>query len=125
MSSHTMELVIVEDDPIYQDLYLSFIDGMDCYASFASTVAEASQLCLRLRANVIILDFYLPDGDSFNVIKEVKLRLEAQMPFIIVVTGSLDDELEKRLLDEGVDRVLNKPEGLVELRRVLEQLVTV
>lgn len=119
MNSKAMEVVIVEDDPIYQDLYLSIFEGVECYTSFASTLSEASQLCLKLRANIIIFDLYLPDGESFNLITKVRLRLEEQMPYIIVVTGALDEELEKRLLELGVDKVLNKPEGLTELKGIL------
>ncbi len=74
---------------------------------------------MKLRANIIIFDLFLPDGDSFNLITKVRLRLEEQMPYIIVVTGTLDEELEKRLLELGVDKVLNKPEGLTELKGIL------
>lgn len=102
-------LIVVEDDPIQQGIYLECFRGLDLQISFCNTVSLAVGLSSLMAADAIIVDLGLPDGDGVEAIKEIIKQSDEPAPHIVVVTGSTNKSEHQRALDAGADSVLVKP----------------
>ena len=104
-----IELIIVEDDPIYQGIYAESIRGIDVHMSFCGTVSLAVSLFSLITPDAIIVDLGLPDGDGVDAIKEIINSSVAVAPYIIVATSSTDASHHQRAIEAGANKVMVKP----------------
>lgn len=74
----------------------------------AGSVAEATQVILDTRPDLVLLDLTLPDGDGFSVLRRVG-DMEPRRPVVVVLTGHDDPELADRCRDLGCRDILVKP----------------
>lgn len=113
-----MDILLLEDNP--GDARL-FQEALRDLAHLAPRVAHARRLGEALdfaRAHafdIIFLDLSLPDGYGLEVVHQVR-AVEATAP-IVVLTGSVDDELAARTLQEGAQCFLRK--GFIEPEELL------
>jgi two-component system sensor histidine kinase BarA len=75
---------------------------------------------------LILMDCNMPVMDGYEATKEIRTLMEEvetrDRPFICAVTGHVEEEYIKRCIDSGMDKVLQKPVPIIELRRILLQL---
>lgn len=71
------------------------------------------------RPHAIILDVFMPDIDGLEVCRRLKASPETKHMQIIVSSGHLTPELEKKALKAGALRCINKP---IKVETVLEDL---
>lgn len=83
--------------------------------------------CFRLgdyreneKADLIILDVNLPDGNGFDFLK--KLRQSSRVPVIMLTANDLETD-EVRGLELGADDYVTKPFSLMVLRARIEKLL--
>lgn len=83
--------------------------------------------CFRLgdyqeneKADLIILDVNLPDGNGFDFLK--KLRQNSRVPVIMLTANDLETD-EVRGLELGADDYVTKPFSLMVLRARIEKLL--
>ena len=106
-------ILIVEDDK-YIIHFLSISLKEEDYGLWtAKTVKEAVSLFYANRADLVILDLGLPDGDGMEVIESI--REIADTP-IIIVSARLDEDEKIRALDAGADDYVTKPFYMGELQ---------
>lgn len=117
-----LQLVVVEDDPVYQEYYLGALQPLRCHLSFCHTLSLAVSLSEFVLPDAIIVDLFLPDGDGVKAITEILDQISAKVPYIIVVTGSTDEALHQRALKAGANKILVKPISESELISTLEML---
>jgi len=111
MTGTLIRILVVDDErPIRRFLNAS-LSG-HCTVLEAATGAEALNMVISARPDVIILDLGLPDIDGVEVTR--RLREWTQTPIIIV---SVRDQEEAKIaaLDAGADDYLTKPFGMGEL----------
>ncbi|MFI4981168.1 MAG: response regulator [Nevskiales bacterium] len=112
MNLDSGRILVVDDEPAIRRLLRSTLGVQDYTVLEAASVAQALEVLVREKFDLIILDLGLPDGDGFEVIK--KLRPDSQVP--IIVLSSRDDESGKvQALDAGADDYVTKPFGVEEL----------
>ncbi|WP_394147776.1 diguanylate cyclase [Shewanella atlantica] len=101
-----MRILVVEDSNVVSRILQHLIaQELGCDVDFAEDLASAKQLLERNEYFVAITDLNLPDAKEGEI---VKLVLARQIP-CIVLTGSLDAEQRKRLLQLGiVDYILKE-----------------
>ncbi len=107
---NTIRLLIIEDnegDQLILNQFLSTIDGLTFEVEFAKTLQNANAVLSRNEFDIILLDFYLPDGQAPDFIREMSKTIE--IPFI-VLTGRKDIEVEKEILDSGASDFIPKNE---------------
>lgn len=117
-----IELIVVEDDPIQQGIYLEYLRGLDLQISFCNTVSLAVGLSSLMAADAFIVDLGLPDGDGVKAINEIIKHSDDPVPYIVVVTGSTNQSLHQRALDAGADSVLVKPISEDQIKGALRTL---
>lgn len=101
-----MRILVVEDSKVVSRILQHLIaQELGCDVDFAEDLASAKQLLEQKEYFVAITDLNLPDAKEGEI---VKLVLARQIP-CIVLTGSLDADQRKRLLQMGiVDYILKE-----------------
>ena len=101
------QIIVVEDDPIFQAVYLDTLRSAD--AHFVTTSYRAQALMTIMEPDIVILDLGLPDGDGLEVIAAlIKTYPYKDIP-VIVVTSSTDAERHKAAIHAGANAVITKP----------------
>jgi HAMP domain-containing protein/CheY-like chemotaxis protein/signal transduction histidine kinase len=99
-------LLIVEDDPTFARLVMSFARARGFKAIVAHSGAEALELANRYVPDAITLDVGLPDMDGWRVLESLReSQATAHIP-VHVISG---DELDDRALEAGAVAHLQKP----------------
>ena len=122
-----MRILVVEDSKVVSRILQHLIaQELDCEVDFAVDMAAAKILLEQKDYFVAITDLNLPDAQEGEI---VRLVLSKQTP-CIVLTGSMDSEQRKRLLQLGiVDYILKENrfsyEYVVRLVRRLQRNIDV
>jgi len=105
-------VLVVEDDLALQALYRELLTSLGYRVEVAATGAQAlAAIQCPERIDVVVLDLYLPGEVSGDAIVTAMSR---KAP-VIVVTGSADDALERRLKADGASALLRKPFNVIKL----------
>ncbi|HEY1016430.1 MAG TPA: diguanylate cyclase [Herpetosiphonaceae bacterium] len=117
-----MTILIVDDDPIIQQLLLVMLrSGGYADAQIAGSVGEAFRLlgvaddAPALRCELILMDITLPDMTGLEAAQRIKAIDWLQDVPIIVVSGHEETAAIKAAFDVGVVDYITKPLNKVEL----------
>lgn len=116
----TLRVLLVEDDAALRRTLgdALVVEGFELLT--AASLAEGLALAEHARADLVLLDLGLPDGDGQSLLAE--LRRHSGVPVIVISAREAEGQ-KIRLLDEGADDYLVKPFGAGELMaRVRAQL---
>jgi DNA-binding NarL/FixJ family response regulator len=115
---------LVEDHAAFREALASFLNqeeqGLEVVVTQADSLAEGRSIS-SAEIDVALIDIYLPDGDGMDLVRElrqVKPRLG-----ILVLTGSLEPNLEVLAKEAGADEVLYKAAGVVEIAEAIKRVV--
>ncbi len=111
-----LRVLLIDDEPQVRDVLMRMLrlDGHQAVA--ASTAAEGLDLLTQQRFDLILTDLGLPDMTGWQLARAAKEGAHS-VP-VVLVTG-WTEEGDRPTLAQGVDAVLAKPFGMVELRRVV------
>lgn len=105
-------LVIVEDDPVTRAMIAGYFSDQGFRVEEAETLAEARRVVRRMKPELIFLDVVLPDGDGFELAKELQGFSDAG---IIFVTRR-DTDIDRIVgLELAGDHYVTKPVNLRDL----------
>jgi excisionase family DNA binding protein len=105
------KLYMVDDD---KGLLTSFSRAMRTYKDKVdlTTFDSGIEALLRIgadRPDALILDVNMPNLDGYEVLKRIKENEVTKAIEVIVVTGTLEADVEKKMLALGARAVLKKP----------------
>ena len=108
-----MKIVWIEDEEQLLKECSSFLEQESMQVFGASTFAEGEKLIERVKPNLLLVDWMLPDGKSgIDICK----RNEQLWGLPLIMVTAKGDEFDKVLaLELGADDYLTKPFGLREL----------
>lgn len=119
-------ILVADDDRDTREVYRAFFDTSGFDTAEASTGAEAIALAERLVPDVLVTDLILPDIDGFAVARRLKEQRATAGIQVILVTGFILQDLQRKAAEAGVTRALLKPclpdTMLREVRRTLKRL---
>lgn len=103
-------IMVVDDDK----LNLKVIDKLLRNYNFDVTLVESGNSCIELlkkndKYDLILLDHMMPDLNGIDTIRMIRRTFGSNIPPIIGVTSSLDDELKEEFEMEGFSACLSKP----------------
>jgi DNA-binding response OmpR family regulator len=103
-----MNLVLLEDDPTQAELVMHWLNkaGLQC-VHYATGRAFRSGI-LHTSADLILIDWMLPDDDGLEILVWLRKTLGLATP-IMFVTARADEESLVLALDKGADDYLVKP----------------
>jgi DNA-binding response OmpR family regulator len=105
-------ILIIEDDVNIAELERDYLKLNGYKAEVVKDGADGLQKALSGVYDVIIVDLMLPNKNGFEIIEEVRKKLEIP---IIVVSAKSEDIDKIRGLDYGADDYLTKPFSPAEL----------
>lgn len=121
-----IRLVLVEDSDVYREslvFLLRRIDGIDVVGAIAVGAAAASA-CLEARADVVVVDFRLPDMDGGDVAADLRSRCPgAAVVFLSASAGPEEYDAASSAgaalvrKDEGVDALVSAVRAAAGRRR--------
>jgi two-component system response regulator RegA len=114
-------LLVIEDNEALRATLVKVSSGRASEVRGVGTVAEAEALIRVWVPNALVLDFLLPDGTGFDV-----LRVAADgkpMPAVVAISGIADPDQSFQLAQMGVRAFVSKPIELERLERALDTAI--
>jgi excisionase family DNA binding protein len=111
------KVFMVDDDKAYLQ---SFARGMRNHKDKVdlTVIDNGVEALLRVgseRPDVLVLDINMPNLDGIEVLKRIKENETTKSIEVIVISGSVNDDIEKKLIGLGARAVLKKPVAPAEL----------
>jgi len=113
-------ILIVEDSALIVDAFRVLLADAGYEVDTAATVAEAVEVGARSRADVMLLDLSLPDGNGLDIMQALKER-DSLPRLTLAMTGHNDPASRRNCIEAGCADVLLKPVPIVELVRQIER----
>ena len=116
-----MKLLLIEDE---KDLAISiqkYLTGKDFVCEWVSSVKDAIDKICVYHYDCILLDLMLPDGNGFEILKELKYQNKTEGVIIISAKETLETRLDG--FNFGADDYLTKPFHLSELLVRIQALI--
>lgn len=106
-------VLVVDDDKPWCDVLANYLTSQGCEVTSAGSCSEVEYMWHRIRPDVAVLDYSLPDGDALQLLS----RLKASDPSIttIVLTGYGSIDLAVEAVKLGATQFLTKPVELSAL----------
>ena len=115
------QILVVEDEPDMAVTYERVLRRAGHRVVMAATRAAGMRLLKRFHPRLVISDLRLPDGTGLDIIKAAR-NLDPPPPVIAITAFPLRDT-RRSALDSGAQAFLVSPIDVVELSRLVEELI--
>ncbi|MEK6692796.1 MAG: response regulator [Nitrospirota bacterium] len=112
-------ILVVEDEEIVRDIIRSSLER-EYNIMEASGYSEAISL-INNDINLAIVDYSLPDGNGFEVLKAI-IEKKSWIP-VIIITAYGNEDLEIKALMKGVVEYIKKPLSPQYLRKRISEIL--
>lgn len=116
-----MKILIIEDEQEIAQSIKNYFKNNGVQCETAKNYKEALNKIENYDYDCILLDLMLPDGDGFDILKELKRKNKTEGVIIISAKENLETRIEGFNL--GADDYLTKPFHLAELLVRIQALV--
>jgi DNA-binding NtrC family response regulator len=118
-----MRILIVDDEPVLQDVLSTLLRREGFQVVQATTAADALRQVEEVEVDLVLLDMMLPDRPGIDVLRELKAR-DPEM-VVVVITAYSSVETAITAMREGAFHYIPKPfknqEVVLTVRKGLEQ----
>jgi len=115
-------ILAVDDDPNFLSALAELVEGQGFTTQTAGTLRDARVLIGQRVPDIALIDLYLPDGKSVELLTNLELGAATKVVFM---TGHADVESAVGALRLGASDYLTKPLDIGRLRNLLADLVSV
>lgn len=115
-----MNILVVEDDPSVRTLVKAVLEHNGNEVSTAETAADGQSKAIDNAYDMIVLDLGLPDGDGYEVCKNI--RDENVATPVLILSGEQETDVKVKCLKVGADDYLTKPFNTEELIARMEAI---
>jgi DNA-binding response OmpR family regulator len=116
-----MRILIIEDEKEISKSIVNYLKRENYLCDIADTVRTGMDKMEAFDYDCIVLDISLPDGNGFQILKELKATGRTDGVIIISAKDSLDDRIAG--LNLGADDYLPKPFHLSELNARIAAII--
>ncbi|MBN1296593.1 response regulator [bacterium] len=121
----TTRVLIIDDDSFITEIIRASLDMDGIYSITTAASGKAALTTLEQSVpDVIVLDLLLEDISGIDLLTRITERVTRHAIPVIVLTGSDEPDLRKRVLDMGAACFLQKPFTPSELIATIKQLTT-
>ncbi len=104
-----VKVLVIEDSADTRDLLGMVLTSYGCKVTLAESVAQAWDLALAQKPDVIISDIGLPEADGYELAKQLRQTVEFKCVPMIALTGYAMDADRQKAYESGFDWHLPKP----------------
>ena len=129
-SSEMLNVLLVEDNPVNQELATHLLKKCGCRVSVANDGAEAVECFEDGRFDFVFMDIQMPVMDGFEATEAIRARElrrswvisdDFRQVYIVAMTANAMEGDRNRCLQAGMDDYLAKPVRPEELRAAIER----
>ena len=118
-------VLLVEDNPVNQEVALSMLELLGCQVDSAANGREALEIFTPGLHDLILMDCQMPQMDGFTATMEIRqgelARRQGDHVPIIALTANVQKDAKDRCRSAGMDGYLGKPFSLKQLGLVLKR----
>ena len=115
-----MNILVVEDDPSVRTLVKAVLEHNGNSVHAEDTAATGEKAASEGEFDMIILDLGLPDGDGYEVCKNIRDK-NITTP-VLILSGEQETDVKVKCLKVGADDYLTKPFNTEELIARMEAI---
>jgi DNA-binding response OmpR family regulator len=116
-----MKILLIEDESELAESIKTYLTGNDIICEWTNNIKTAITKISNYEYDCILLDLMLPDGNGFEILKELKHQNKTEGIIIISAKETLETRIEGLTL--GADDFLTKPFHLSELMVRMQALM--
>ncbi len=116
-----MKILLIEDERELADSIKGYLKSNDIICEVAKDISSALSKISGYNYDCVLLDLMLPDGNGFEILKELKEQNRHEGVIIISAKETLETRIEG--FNMGIDDYLIKPFHLSELLVRIQALV--
>ncbi len=111
--------LLVEDDPINQEVALAVLDAMGIKVDVANNGQEGYEMFMKNDYDLILMDMRMPVMDGLTATRKIRSsgKQDAQNIPILAMTANAMDEDKQESLNAGLNAHISKPIDMEELKR--------
>ncbi len=113
-----MHVLVIDDDTDYRHLLSAHLSRKGCEVSTAHDGIQGQRIARVGNPDVITIDYHLTGGSGLVVLDRLRHNAETQTIPVVMLSGSLTDQIIESAENAGACRVLSKvtltEEALVE-----------
>lgn len=118
MSSSSLVVGIVEDDPDLADIVMAWLEGAGYSVRVYRNATEYRRRQGEEAVDLLLLDWNLPDGTGIEIVESVRASRNARLPVIFLTARDGEDDIVRALGCGGDDYVVKPPKQRELLARV-------
>jgi DNA-binding response OmpR family regulator len=108
-----MNILVIEDDPSVRTLVKAVLEHNGNSVSTADNATDGESHAINNDYDMIILDLGLPDGNGYEVCKNIRDQ-NVETP-VLILSGEQETDVKVKMLKVGADDYLTKPFNTEEL----------
>ena len=108
-------VLIVDDEGGYLTLIKMALEENSFEGLTAATAKDALRIAREERPDLILLDLIMPHMSGIGLLRELKKIPELALIPVIILTGLMDDDVEREAEDLGAEGVVPKDWGVNQL----------
>ncbi|MFA5667625.1 MAG: response regulator transcription factor [Balneolaceae bacterium] len=108
-----MNILVIEDDPSVRALVRAVLEHNGNKVTTADTATKGQSEAIENDYDMIVLDLGLPDGDGYEVCKNIRDQ-NITTP-VLILSGEQETDVKVKCLKVGADDYLTKPFNTEEL----------
>jgi two-component system response regulator HydG len=113
-----MRILVVDDDPAFNDLLRNYLGRQGYATSMALTSKGAFEQIAAEQPQLVLVDYQLPDGNGLELMQQIK-KAHANLP-VILITNYADLRLAVNSIKLGAFEFVTKPVIPDELLRIVK-----
>lgn len=120
MENQTFRVVVIEDDPMVQEVNRQFIERVPSFqvVGIAGNGSEGVELVNQLQPDLVVMDIFMPVMDGVKTIQ--RLRSANKPVDVIVITAAKDKPTIQAMLRNGAMDYIIKPFKFERIQQALE-----
>ncbi|MGY6559759.1 MAG: sigma-54-dependent transcriptional regulator [Nitritalea sp.] len=116
-----LPILLVEDDFSYQRLLKKFLEKQNYEVHVASSISEAERLLKEVGFELVLLDYWLPDGNGLDLLREI-LQQHKHLP-VVFLSNYSEVRIAVQAIKLGARDYITKPVNPEELLQVVREVV--
>ena len=117
--TYPLKVLVAEDNPVNEKLFLSILRKLGYGASVARNGLEALHHVQQEAFDVVFMDVQMPELDGLEATRQIRAMALSQ-PFIAAMTANAMQEDKEDCMRAGMDYYLSKPVRVHQIKEALK-----
>lgn len=118
-----MKVLIADDDKQLCQLFNAVLRKLGWEVVLAFDAAQALVMAKNTKPDIIVLDINMPGGTGIGVLEKLGMNMKTSMIPVLVLSGSVDINMEAKTSRLGAVGYMRKPVDVEELHKRLESII--